>query len=213
MPLGLGACALRLAQEGAHVAVLDIDAPGASETAQDIESHYGEGRAVAVACDVSDESQVERAFESVLLAYGGIDIVVNNAGIAHSAPISETRLEDWERLYAILARGYFLVARAAFRIWQTQNTGRNLIFITSKNALVPGKAASAYSSAKASELHLARCLAEEGGIGVRVNSIAPDAVLHGSRIWDSDGVRSVHVPTASLQTSWKRSTASARPSK
>lgn len=90
------------------------------------------------------------------------------------------------RTQAVLVRGYFLVARAAFRLWQAQGIGGNLVFITSKNALLAGKGAVAYSAAKASELHMARCLAEEGGaFGIRVNSIAPDAVLQGSRIWES----------------------------
>jgi len=115
-----------------------------------------------------------------------VDIVVSNAGIASSAPIEETTLADWERNHSILGTGYFLVAREAFGIAREQGTGGSMVFIASKNALVAGRNAAAYSSAKALELHLARCLAEEGGpIGLRVNTVNPDAVLQGSRIWGS----------------------------
>ena len=111
---------------------------------------------------------------------------MSNAGVASSAPIEQTTLAEWERNHAILGTGYFLVARSAFRILREQGRGGSLVFVASKNALVAGKNAAAYSSAKAAELHLARCLAEEGGEdGIRVNTVNPDAVLQGSRIWDS----------------------------
>ena len=107
-------------------------------------------------------------------------------GIASSAPIEETTLELWERNHDILARGYFLSRGRRRALLRTQGTGGSIVFVGSKNALAPGKGASAYSSAKAAELHLARCLAEElGPDGIRVNTVNPDAVLEGSRIWDS----------------------------
>jgi NAD(P)-dependent dehydrogenase (short-subunit alcohol dehydrogenase family) len=113
--------------------------------------------------------------------------VVSNAGIASSSPIEETSLAEWERNHRILGTGYFLVAREAFRVLREQDLGGSVVFVASKNALVAGKNASAYSSAKAAELHLARCLAEEGGsAGIRVNTVNPDAVLSGSRIWGPD---------------------------
>ncbi len=182
---GIGrATALRLAQEGAHVAILDLNAQSTQQVADEIIQAQGEGRAIACACDVSSEEQVAQAFASTILAYGGVDIVVNNAGLAASAPIVETDLRTWQKIFAVLAQGYFLVAREAFKVWQAQKRGGSLIFVTSKNAVVAGKDNSAYSAAKAAELHLARCLAEEGGpIGVRVNSVLPDAVLRGSGIW------------------------------
>ena len=96
-------------------------------------------------------------------AFGGVDIVVSNAGIASSAPIEETTLAEWNRNQSILGTGYFLVAREAFRVLRAQGTGGSVVFVASKNALVAGQNAAAYSSAKAAELHLARCLAEEGG--------------------------------------------------
>jgi NAD(P)-dependent dehydrogenase (short-subunit alcohol dehydrogenase family) len=135
---------------------------------------------------VTDETAVDAAFEQVALAYGGLDIVVASAGIAISAPVEATTVAEWDRTFDILARGYFLASRAAFRVWKQQKMGGSLIFVASKNSVAAGRNAAAYSAAKAAELHLARCLAEEGGpIGVRVNSVLPDAVLQGSSIWDT----------------------------
>jgi NAD(P)-dependent dehydrogenase (short-subunit alcohol dehydrogenase family) len=129
---------------------------------------------------------VAAAYRAAVLAYGGVDIVVSNAGIASSAPIEQTTVELWDRNSDILARGYFLVAREAARILRAQGCGGSIVFVGSKNALAPGKNAAAYSAAKAASVHLARCLAEElGPDGVRVNTVNPDAVLQGSRIWDS----------------------------
>jgi rhamnulose-1-phosphate aldolase/alcohol dehydrogenase len=140
----------------------------------------------SVVGDVTSEADVRAAFDRAVMDYGGVDIVVSNAGIASSAPIEETTLAEWERNHAILGTGYFLVAREAFRILREQGTGGSVVFVASKNSLVAGRNAAAYSSAKAAELHLARCLAEEGGEdGIRVNTVNPDAVLQGSRIWDS----------------------------
>ncbi|MBI1801596.1 MAG: SDR family oxidoreductase, partial [Chloroflexi bacterium] len=137
-------------------------------------------------CDVTDEQSVAAAFEQVCLTYGGIDVVVSNAGIATSAAIEDTTLADWNRTMDILAKGYFLISREAFRVWKQQKMGGSLVFVASKNSLAAGKNAAAYSAAKAAELHLARCLAEEGGAeGIRVNTVLPDAVLQGSGIWDS----------------------------
>lgn len=184
---GIGkAIAHRLALEGAHVVIADINTVGAEDVAAEIRQARGHRKALAVGVDVTDEAAVEAAFERTALEYGGVDVVVNNAGISASAPIEETSLEMWNRNLSILATGYFLVARAAFRLWKTQGTGGNLIFIGSKNSVVAGKNAAAYSAAKAAELHLARCLAEEGGAHrIRVNSVLPDAVLAGSSIWNS----------------------------
>jgi NAD(P)-dependent dehydrogenase (short-subunit alcohol dehydrogenase family) len=112
---------------------------------------------------------------------------VCSAGIATSAPVTETTVADWERNYAVLARGYFLSARAVFRVLLEQGRGGSIVFVGSKNALVAGANAAAYSSAKAAALHLARCLAEEGGKhGIRVNTVNPDAVIEGSALWSSE---------------------------
>lgn len=184
---GIGrAAAHRLARDGAHVVVADINLEGARAVAAEVEAQHGAGRALAVALDVTQEASVAAAFDAAVLAYGGLDVLVSNAGIASSSPVTETTLSEWQRNIDILATGYFLVSRAAFRIFQAQGRGGSIVFVASKNALVAGKNASAYSAAKAAEAHLARCLAEEGGgKGIRVNTVCPDAVLQGSAIWSS----------------------------
>jgi rhamnulose-1-phosphate aldolase/alcohol dehydrogenase len=170
-----------LASAGACVVAFDLDEEGASEAV----SELGDG-GIGVPGDVTSEDAVAVAFAAAVEAFGGVDIVVSNAGVASSAPIEETTLAEWERNHAILGTGYFLVARAAFDVLRRQDSGGAIVFVASKNSLVAGKNAAAYSSAKAAELHLARCLAEEGGAaGIRVNTVNPDAVLQGSRIWDS----------------------------
>jgi rhamnulose-1-phosphate aldolase/alcohol dehydrogenase len=170
-----------LAAAGACVAAFDLDADGAAESVEAL----GDG-GLALSGDVTSETAVAGAFAAAVGAFGGVDIVVSNAGVASSAPIEETSLAEWERNHAILGTGYFLVAREAFGVLRRQGRGGSIVFVASKNALVAGRNAAAYSSAKAAELHLARCLAEEGGpAGIRVNTVNPDAVLQGSRIWDS----------------------------
>lgn len=183
---GIGrATARRLARDGAHVAILDINVEGARAVADELVAQHGPGRAIGVRCDVTSAEAVEEAFRQVILTYGGLDVVVNNAGIGFGAPIEETSLADWDRTMSILNTGYFLIARAAFKNWNRQGIGGNLIFIASKNAVFAGKNASVYSAAKAAELHMARCLAEEGGArGIRVNSVLPDGVLQDSSIWE-----------------------------
>jgi len=183
---GIGrAAAFRLAAEGAHVVIADLNAEGAKTVAAEIVKKHGARRGLAVTCNVADEAQVAAAFRETVLAYGGVDIVINNAGLASSTPITETSLADWNKLFDVLAKGYFLVAREAFRVWQAQGIGGSLIFVASKNGLIGSKNAAAYGAAKAAEINLARCLAEEGGqYGIRVNTVNPDAVLQGSSIWD-----------------------------
>ncbi|HLZ64451.1 MAG TPA: bifunctional aldolase/short-chain dehydrogenase [Ktedonosporobacter sp.] len=184
---GIGsATCRRLAQDGAHIVATDIDLAGAQQLAAYLNQQFGAGRAMAVKMDVTNESSVQAAFEQAAVAFGGVDVIVNNAGLASSAPITRTSLAEWNKNWNVLATGYFLVAREGFRLLQEQGRGGNLVFVVSKNALVAGKNAAAYSTAKAAEAHLARCLAEEGGqFGIRVNTVNPDAVLSGSRIWDS----------------------------
>jgi rhamnulose-1-phosphate aldolase/alcohol dehydrogenase len=185
---GIGrATAYRLADEGAHIVVADINAPGGQETVDAIVKKYGGKRATFVNMNVTSEKAVEQAFQETILTYGGVDIVVNNAGIAGGAPITETTLADWQKNIDILATGYFLVAREGFRLLKKQGVGGSLVFVGSKNSISSGKGASAYSAAKAAEVHLARCLAEEGGdTGIRVNSVLPDGVIRGSSIWNSE---------------------------
>ncbi|GGJ66851.1 bifunctional aldolase/short-chain dehydrogenase [Deinococcus aquiradiocola] len=183
---GIGrAIASRLAADGAHIVIADLNADGGQTVADDLVKTRGFRRATSTGMNVTEEAQVMAAYRHAILTYGGVDIAVNNAGIASSAPIEETSLEMWNRNQSILSTGYFLVAREAFKLMKSQGTGGNLVFIGSKNSVAAGKNAAAYSTAKAAELHLARCLAEEGGAsGIRVNSVLPDGILAGSSIWD-----------------------------
>jgi rhamnulose-1-phosphate aldolase/alcohol dehydrogenase len=185
---GIGRATARLlAHLGAHVVVADLNREGAEEVAEEIVGACGLRRAVAAHVDVTDEAAVAEMIGRTVLEYGGLDILVSSAGLATSAPVTETTLEEWELNYAVLARGYFLCAREAFRVLLEQGRGGSVVFVASKNALVAGANAAAYSSAKAASLHLARCLAEEGGPhGIRVNTVNPDAVIAGSGIWSSD---------------------------
>jgi NAD(P)-dependent dehydrogenase (short-subunit alcohol dehydrogenase family) len=163
------------------VAAFDLDADGAVAATEPLGV-----RGLAIGGDVTNEEAVADAFGQTIERFGGVDIVVSNAGLASSAPIVETSVAEWERNHAVLGLGYFLVAREAFKAMSRQDTGGSIVFVASKNAIVAGRDASAYSTAKAAELHLARCLAEEGGPrGIRVNTVNPDAVLEGSRIWES----------------------------
>ncbi|PEU29064.1 bifunctional aldolase/short-chain dehydrogenase [Bacillus wiedmannii] len=175
-----------LVSEGAHVVLADLNFEGAEKVAAEINEKYGEGRALAVKMDVTKEEEVKAAFEQAALAYGGIDCIVNNAGLATSSPFDETTLQEWNLNMNVLGTGYFLVAREAFKQMKQQGIGGNMVFVGSKNSVYAGKNASAYSSVKALETHLARCIAAEGGeYGIRVNSVLPDAVLQGSAIWGS----------------------------
>jgi rhamnulose-1-phosphate aldolase/alcohol dehydrogenase len=185
---GIGRATARLlAERGAHVVVADLNLDGATEVAAELVARHGTRRSLAVPVDVTDEGAVAEMVRRTVLAYGGLDILVASAGLATSAPVTETSLADWELNHAVLARGYFLAAREAFRVLIAQGRGGSVVFVGSKNALVAGANASAYSSAKAAALHLARCLAEEGGPhGIRVNTVNPDAVIQGSSIWSSD---------------------------
>jgi rhamnulose-1-phosphate aldolase/alcohol dehydrogenase len=185
---GIGRAAARLlAERGAHVVVADLNLGGAQAVADEIVEANGLRRAIAVEVDVTSEDAVQDVTDRTVLEYGGIDILVASAGLATSAPVTDTTLAEWEQNYAVLARGYFLAAREAFRVLIEQGRGGSVVFVASKNALVAGANAAAYSSAKAASLHLARCLAEEGGPhGIRVNTVNPDAVIQGSSIWSSD---------------------------
>lgn len=185
---GIGrATATAFCRAGGHAVVADIDAAGAEAVAEELNREFGTGCAVAVALNVTDENLVASAFAAAVRAYGGVDVVIANAGIASSARIEETSLQEWNRNLSILGTGYFLTAREGARLLRQQGAGGSILFVASKNAVAAGRNISAYGAAKAAELHLARCLAEElGPDGIRVNVVNPDAVLSGSRIWSSD---------------------------
>jgi rhamnulose-1-phosphate aldolase/alcohol dehydrogenase len=182
---GIGqATARRLLREGACVMLLDYSADALPGALQGLVAGADGDRVRGAVCDVTDESQIAAAFDACAREFGGLDILVANAGIASSAPIEETTVDLWRKNFDVLAEGYFLTARAAFRLLKAQRGG-SIIFIGSKNGLAAATNAAAYASAKAASLHLARCLALEGAPhGIRVNTVNPDAVIKGSRIWD-----------------------------
>lgn len=185
---GIGyATAERLAGEGACVVLADIDAGSLKSAHANLSKRFGADQVRSVELNVTDETAVISAFTEASVELGGIDILVSNAGIASSAPIETTELSMWNRNIDILATGYFLVSREAFRLFRRQKLGGNVVFVASKNGLAASPGASAYCTAKAAEIHLARCLALEGAeIGIRVNVVNPDAVLRGSKIWDGE---------------------------
>jgi len=185
---GIGlASARRLIEEGACVVLCDIDRTALAGATESLRRQYGRDCAVGLWVDVTDEAAVVALYRDAAWNYGGIDICVSNAGIASAAPIEETSLALWRRNLDILATGYFLVAREAVRLMQAQRLGGSVIFIGSKNALAASPGAAAYCTAKAAELHLARCLALEcAPAAIRVNVVNPDAVLRGSRIWQGE---------------------------
>jgi len=188
---GIGsATAERFLREGACVILADIDADALAAAVGSLSDRHSGDAVRSVIMDVTSEDAVADSFACAALEFGGVDVLVSNAGIASSAPIEETTLELWNRNMSILSTGYFLVSRAAFRVMKTQNLGGSIIFIGSKNGLAASPGASAYCTAKASELHLARCLALEGAPdGIRVNVVNPDAVLRGSKIWSGDWLK------------------------
>jgi rhamnulose-1-phosphate aldolase/alcohol dehydrogenase len=185
---GLGrAVARRLAAEGAHVVVTDVDGAGARKVADEIAAAVGSGRTLGLPMDVTSEGSVRSAFEETVLAYGGVDVIVSNAGIAHSAPVVDLALADWERSFAVNATGHFLVAREGMRILMAQGIGGALVFIATKNVMSPGKDFAAYSAAKAAEAQLAKVLALEGAPhGIRSNIVNPDAIFQDSGLWSPE---------------------------
>ncbi|MBO9652987.1 MAG: bifunctional rhamnulose-1-phosphate aldolase/short-chain dehydrogenase [Agrobacterium tumefaciens] len=185
---GIGrATAERLAGEGACVVLADIDEAALEAARGDFAKRYSTDAVRTVKLDVTQEDAVISAFAEASVEFGGVDILVSNAGIASSAPVEDTTLAMWNKNIDILATGYFLVSREAFRLLRRQNLGGNVVFVASKNGLASSPNASAYCTAKAAEIHLARCLALEGAeAGIRVNTVNPDAVLRGSKIWSGE---------------------------
>jgi len=185
---GIGmATADRLMRDGACVVLADIDELALGRVTAELSARHSADVVRGVAMDVTSEEAVAAAFAAAARAFGGIDILVSNAGIASSAPIEDTSLALWNRNMDILSTGYFLVSRAAFRLMQRQGMGGSVVFVGSKNGLAASPNAAAYCTAKAAELHLARCLALEGAAhGIRVNVVNPDAVLRGSKIWSGE---------------------------
>lgn len=179
---GIGkAIATRLAAEGACVVIADLDGGKAADAAAEIGNA---DVAVGIATDVTDETAVQDAVDACVLAFGGIDIVVNNAGLSLSKSLLETTAEDWDLQHNVMARGSFLVSKAAARALIDQRLGGDIIYISSKNSVFAGPNNIAYSAAKADQAHQVRLLAAElGEHGVKVNGINPDGVVRGSGIF------------------------------
>jgi rhamnulose-1-phosphate aldolase/alcohol dehydrogenase len=198
---GIGrAIAHRLAAEGAAVVVTDLDAAAAERVAHEIGPP---DTAVSVRMDVGDEGNVRAGFEAAVLAFGGLDLVVNNAGLSLSRPLLETTAEDWDLQHDVMARGSFLVSREAARVMIAQAMGGDIVYIVSKNSVFAGPNNVAYGAAKADQAHQVRLLAAElGQFGIRVNGVNPDAVVHGSGIfakgWGADRARTYGVPEEKL---------------
>ncbi|MCC8337432.1 bifunctional aldolase/short-chain dehydrogenase [Streptomyces sp. R1] len=198
---GIGkAIARRLADEGACVVVADLNAENAAAVAKEL---GGDDRAVAVRVDVTSEEQIADAFRAAVLAFGGVDLVVNNAGISVSKPLLETTAKDWDLQHDIMARGSFLVSREAARVMTAQELGGDIVYIASKNAVFAGPNNIAYSATKADQAHQVRLLAAElGEHGIRVNGVNPDGVVRGSGIfaggWGAERAAVYGVPEEKL---------------
>ena len=179
---GIGkAIATRLAAEGACIVIADLDADKAMAAAAEIGNS---DVAVGIAADVTDEGQIADGIAAAVLAFGGIDLVVNNAGLSISKPLLETTAKDWDLQHDVMARGSFLVSREAARIMMAQGLGGDIVYISSKNSVFAGPNNIAYSATKADQAHQVRLLAAElGEHGIRVNGINPDGVVRGSGIF------------------------------
>ncbi len=182
---GIGqAIARRMLTDGACVVLLDIDQAALDEAVATMCKQFGKDVVRGVRCDVTSEESVQQAFACAAREFGGADILVSNAGIASAAPLEDTSLELWKRNQDILATGYFLVGREAFRQMKAQGTGGSIIVVASKNGMVASNQATAYCAAKAAEIQLSRSFALEGApLGIRSNVVNPDAVIRGSKIW------------------------------
>jgi rhamnulose-1-phosphate aldolase/alcohol dehydrogenase len=179
---GIGkAIATRLAAEGACVVIADLDQQKATQVAGEL---GGSDVAIGVSADVTDPDQIQAAFERAVLAFGGVDLVVNNAGLSISKPLLETTEKDWDLQHNVMAKGSFLVSQAAAKIMIEQKLGGDIVYVSSKNSIFAGPNNVAYSAVKADQAHQVRLLAAElGEYGIRVNGINPDAVVQGSGIF------------------------------
>ncbi len=182
---GIGkAIAKKFAAEGACVIINDINQERMDSAMEEFKAQFGKDMAAATLLDVTDVKTIDKAFADAVLAFGGVDIVVNNAGISISKSIADHTIEDWDKLYDILVKGQYLVSKAGVAIMRKQGTGGDIINIVSKNSVVAGPNNAGYGSAKAAQAHLSRLLAAElGGDKIRVNSVNPDAVIADSNIW------------------------------
>ncbi|MDZ4807568.1 MAG: bifunctional rhamnulose-1-phosphate aldolase/short-chain dehydrogenase, partial [Bacteroidota bacterium] len=184
---GIGkAIAKKFADEGACVLINDNNEVRLEATKEEFKLQYGKDVFVSEILDVTNSEAIRKALDAAALAFGGVDIVVNNAGLSISKPIEEHTEKDWDLLYDVLVKGQFLVTQTAVAVMRKQGIGGDVINIVSKNALVSGPNNAGYGSAKAAQLHLSRLNAAElGKDGIRVNVVNPDAVISGSNIWNN----------------------------
>ena len=184
---GIGkAIAKKFAEEGACVVISDINEERMQGTMEKFQNLFGRDIASSVLLDVTDNATIEKAFAEAALAFGGVDIIVNNAGISTSKSIADHTVEDWDKLYDILVKGQFLVSQSGIEVMRKQGFGGDIINIVSKNSVVAGPNNAGYGSAKAAQAHLSRLMAAElGGDKIRVNTVNPDAVISDSNIWDN----------------------------
>lgn len=182
---GIGkAIAKKFAEEGACVIISDIDKERLSATIGEFQTLFGKDNATFTNLDVTDKQTIAKAMQTAALVFGGVDIIVNNAGISTSKPIEDHTIEDWDKLYDTLVKGQFLVSQAGIEILRKQGFGGDILNIVSKNAIVSGPNNTGYGSAKAAQAHLTRLMAAElGGDKIRVNTVNPDAVISDSNIW------------------------------
>lgn len=191
-------------EAGAMVVLSDIDLKKTQELVDEINKKAGEMNATAVAMDVTNEKSVRRGFEQAVLAYGGLDIFISNAGIAKTAPVDRLSLADWEASLAVNATGHFLTSQSALRIMKDQGIGGSVVVVATKNVLAPGKDFGAYSASKAAQAQLARIMAiENAGAGIRVNMVNPDGVFENSGLWSpairEERARAHGIPVAQVE--------------
>jgi rhamnulose-1-phosphate aldolase/alcohol dehydrogenase len=182
---GIGkAIAKKFAEEGACVILNDMNADRLEDTCEDFKKEFGKDNCVTATLDVTNQNHIDDAMKIAALSFGGVDLIVNNAGLSISKTIEDHTEKDWDLLYDVLVKGQFMVTQAATKVMKKQDIGGDVINIVSKNALVSGPNNAGYGSAKAAQLHLSRLNAAElGAAGIRVNVVNPDAVISDSNIW------------------------------
>ncbi len=214
---GIGkAIARRFLKEGAHVIATDVDYESLKILSDKLCKSYGDDRILPIRMDVTNESEIIAAFEKIKLTFGGLDILVSNAGAAYTGLINDLDIEDWAKSFAVNATGHFLVAKHSINMMRDQNIGGSIVFVATKNVTSPGSSLGAYSAAKAAEAQLARVIAiENGEYGIRSNIINPDAIFEDSNLWSSEvkeeRARAHGVPAEEIQDFYRKRTLLKKP--
>ena len=181
------ASAKKLLENGATVFLTDIDKNSLEKTIGNLRDQFGADNIDGSLIDVSNEESVKACFNNLLNAYGGIDILVSSVGINTESSFEDTSIDLWNKNFSVLSTGYFLVSREAFKIMKNQSNGGSIIFVVSKNGIIPSNKVSSYCSAKAAEIQLSRCIALEGAeYNIRSNVVNPDAVIKESNLWTKE---------------------------